>query len=299
MKERVGPLKDNVDFMIRFNGKEYVGICIFDPSVTREQQGEIEILFNKVLKKYNNQFDETEYIDIVVLIHAHGCVSTSKKTVVECEFVTTAKNVSILEAVPCGIINVTDELWHIEAREMYDEYRGSETFPSLEFIQILQTLFRKKKQIELKEKKGAMHDYIQKELESGDTTRIEKLNAFRRIQGWNLHTSKRFVNRHYRLDPKWEFSFVVIEDTKGHVGTGTQLKHHIANLNRKELVEYLFSLGYVHPLIIDNSCAGIYAESATSHRYTVRSASKSGKASMGGKRKSMKRPKIKKFIHFS
>ena len=56
----------------------------------------------------------------------------------------------------------------------------------------------------------------------------------------------------------------------------------------------------INPLIIDNTCGGVYADSATGSRYAARDARA---AARGGRktrrRKSLKRPKVKKLIHFS
>jgi len=250
---------------------------------------------------------KSETYDIVVLIQSHGCASTTTlKTLKVCNVIPIEKKkyVSFLEAVPCGVINYCDESWHKETREEYDRYRKiwDDPLPPKDLVLQLQRVFREQKQKELKDKKGSLRLGITRDLKL-DARTAEEARAYMRIPGWNLYTSnKNFLDRHYGLEKKWPFAFVVI-DCKDKSLIGTQLNRFLPSLDREELIKYLHSQGFEHPLIIDNSCAGVNSPSERDSRTAARCASEfrgSGKRTRRTKRKrrSMKRPKIKKFIYF-
>lgn len=130
-----------------------------------------------------------------------------------------------------------------------------------------------------------------------DDERSEKALAFKRIPGWEIRTlHEAYANREYEPDPTWPMHMIIIhtEDEKN-LPLNKNLSSDVKTpLSRKTLLDYLYEQCARHPLIIDNSCGDVYANSQTGERHAVK---ETKKAEQGGKRiRLTKRQKSKKNI---
>jgi hypothetical protein len=238
-----------------------------------------------------------ETYDVIVLVHLHGSYDSSEV----CELVPIPKDkhVTFLEAVPCGVRNITNTAWYDYTRGLLNSFIGI-FGPTKELAVQSQKVFRDIKQHELENEQSGMNTLL-KEMSQDD--RAEKALAFKRIPGWEIRTlHEDYANREYEPDPTWPMHMIVVYTEHEMLPLNTNLSSVVQKpFSRKTLLEYLYEQGATHPLIIDNSCGDVYANSPTGERYAVR---ESKKAEKGGtrrklKRKSMKRPKIQKLIYFT
>lgn len=54
----------------------------------------------------------SERYDVIVLVHLHGAYDLSKNEVCEVVPIPKDKYVTFLEAVPCGVRNITNRAWY-------------------------------------------------------------------------------------------------------------------------------------------------------------------------------------------
>lgn len=250
----------------------------------------------------DKKFSET--YDIVILAQTHGCYNNPNSCVPEGLPKTPyEKYVTFLEAVPCGVSNITYRNWHEKTLDTYERLKTT-LGPTKQLAEVLQYSLRYHKELQLKDLKSGYNQFLIPRLKGKDEEKKEMARAFIREPGWKLFTSSSsYANRHYGRDKDWPLSIVVIDCVRKEL-IGRQLHRDIPEdeFNRTGLLKFLFANGFKHPFIIDNSCGSIYG-TKSANRYASLTLKRSGLT--GGtrkrkhKRKSLKRPKVKKFIYFT
>jgi hypothetical protein len=234
---------------------------------------------------------ETRY-DVIVMLEGHGCYNTKDVGEIRlCNMVgvPSGMEATFLEAVPCGVSNFSEKDWSETTIKRCDQLKH--LGPTRLFALVLRELLKEEsldyvkkntKPLLLQESKIATIDHPERKF-------IKGMEDFARVVlddgAWELRTFKReYPDRSYTVTP------TVIHPP------GLTLD---VFKSRSSLLEHISSLGFTNPLIIDNTCGGVYADSPTGSRYAAREA----RAARGGRktrrRKSLKRPKVKKLIHFA
>jgi hypothetical protein len=296
---------DKVKVEITFDSV-FRGLCEFY-DVPEEEKVHIDETVHRVLDEVNMEFftehrqsnpqfkpwtEPTALYDVIILLYVHGVptlknVSVCSDTQVqECVLAKLPEDTSVtfLQASSCGVTNYTYNDWHASTRSKVDRViRNLGSTRAL--AEVLQTMLRADK----------LEFIATTEMDRFMETEPTKALAFKREPGWDLVTSnKHYVDRNYSIDPEWISMVVVYSDIK-QIPVDTNLKTHIpmspTGFNRTELLTYLFEQGARHPLIIDNSCAGVVG-TPTAQRYVVRSLPagvKGGKICKSRKNKHVKR----------
>lgn len=234
-----------------------------------------------------------ERYDVIVLVHLHGAYELSKSEVCEVVPIPKDKHVTFLEAVPCGVRNITNTAWYDYTRGLLNSFIGI-FGPTKELAVQSQKVLRDIKHHELENEKSGMNTLLKEMTHDG---LAEKASVFKEIPGWEIRSlHEYYANREYEPDPTWPMHMIVVYTEYASLPLNTNLSSVVQKpFSRKTLLDYLYEQGAIHPLIIDNSCGDVYANSPTGERYAVR---ESKKAEKGGtrrkksKRKSMKRPKV-------
>lgn len=297
------PIKEGINGMVQRI------ITDFNTKLREEESLTERIEASEQVKSTDKKLLET--YDIVILVQTHGCYNYPDRCVPE-ELPKTSyeKYVTFLEAVPCGVSNLTYRNWHEKTLATYERHRA--TFGSTKLLaQILQSSLRFDKELQLKNLKSGYNQFLIPRLKGKDEEEKEMARAFIREPGWKLFTSSSsYANRHYGRDKIWPLSIVVIDCVRKEL-IGRQLHRDIPEdeFSRKGLLKFLFANGFKHPLIIDNSCGSIYG-TESGKRYAILGLKRAGVTGGTRKRKnstrkrkqrkkSLKRPKVKKFIHFT
>uniref|UniRef100_A0A6C0HZS8 Uncharacterized protein n=1 Tax=viral metagenome TaxID=1070528 RepID=A0A6C0HZS8_9ZZZZ len=235
--------------------------------------------------------------DVIVVLEGHGCYNTQDVGEIRlCRMVGVPEGMeaTFLEAVPCGVTNFSEKDWAEKTIKRWEQFKDK-FGPTRKFAYLLREYLKEDTLEHVKEtttplllqerkKYPNKADHPQKVL-------IGHLEDFERLVlsdgAWEIRTFKReYPNRSYTVTPT-----VIYPE-------GLTLDGVFKS--RSSLLAYLSSMGFTNPLIIDNTCGGIYADSATGARFAGREARA---AARGGRktrrRKSLKRPKVKKLIHFS
>jgi hypothetical protein len=293
----------------------YQGTCTFhEPEIPPPIKEGINEMVQRIITDFNTKLREEESeasesdnplsktYDIVILVQTHGCYNNPERCVPE-ELPETPyeKYVSFLEAVPCGVSNITYRNWHEKTRDTYERLKKT-LGPTKTLAKVLQYSLRYDKELQLKDLTSGYNQFLIPRLKGRDEEKKEMARAFIREPGWKLFTSSSsYANRHYGRDKDWPLSIVVIDCVRKEL-IGRQLHRDIpeGQFNRRGLLQFLFANGFKHPLIIDNSCGSIHG-TKSANRYASLSLKRAGLT--GGtrkrKRKSLKRPKVKKFIYFT
>lgn len=221
-----------------------------------------------------------ERYDVIVLVHLHGAYDLSKSEVCEVVPIPKDKCVTFLEAVPCGVRNITNTAWYDYTRGLLNSFIGI-FGPTKELAVQSQKVLRDIKRHELENKQSGMNTLLEEMLQDD---REEKALAFKRIPGWEIRTlHEDYANREYEPDPTWPMHMIVVYTEHETLPLNTNLSSVVQKpFSRKSLLDYLYEQGAQHPFIIDNSCGDVYANSQTGQRYAVRETKKIEK---GGKRK--------------
>ena len=124
-----------------------------------------------------------ERYDVIVLVNLHGAYELSKEV---CEIVPIPKDkhVTFLEAVPCGVINITNTAWYDYTRGFLNSFIGI-FGPTKELVVQSQKVFRDIKQHELENEQSGMNTLLKEMLQDELS---EKALAFKRIPGWEIRT---------------------------------------------------------------------------------------------------------------
>lgn len=267
--------KDQVKPQIT-RGEMYEGTCTFiePPEIPADIKEKINRTVQQVITDLNQELIDqkeeqkeastkgplSETYDVVVLLQTHGRYDDPAKCVPETLPETSyEKYVSFLEAVPCGVLNLTLQNWHETTLAKYEMYKKDYGGSNKDLVNMLQYALRADKIAQLHLKNSSYNKFLLPSL-NGTKEEKEIARAFIRVPGWNLITSSSsYANRFYDREPNWPFSIVII-DCKRKEYIGTQLHQRIPakDLTRKGLLDYLFSQGFTHPLIIDNSCGIVY-----------------------------------------
>jgi hypothetical protein len=192
---------------------------------------------------------------------------------------------TFLQATLCGISNIEGP----EIRELIKEYLHPMIYAKTIDLQTLQQKLKNEKKRDLKT--GPFHKQL-------DRYGHAIASAFRGHDGWNILTNG-YLDREYQIDPEFgnppltvfyskldimtPANIRLLDDLILFLGqTHMNLKKSNVIIRRSELINYLHSLGYRHPLIIDVSCGDI-STSARRARRIAYEQRKQGRA--GGKRK--------------
>ena len=222
--------------------------------------------------------------DVIVMVEGHGCYNTKSVGEIRlCNMVRVPEGMhaTFLEAVPCGVTNFSEKDWAESTMEKCDQlkYLG----PTRRFVDQLQDYLKE-------EQKEYVKQYtipiLKRERKAGNTSDEEflrQMEAFARVDAWEIRNfTREYPDRSYTVTP------TVIYPEGLTLGSFK---------SRSSLLEYL-SREFTNPLIIDNTCGGVYADSPTGSRHAARDAKKLTRAGRK-RRKSMKRPKVKKLIYFA
>ena len=268
--------KDQVKPQIT-RGEMYEGTCTFiePPEIPGDIKEKINRMVQQVITDLNQELIDqkeeeskeasikgplSETYDVVILLQTHGRYDDPTKCVEETLPETSyEKYVSFLEAVPCGVLNLTLPNWHETTLEKYERYKDDYGGSNKDLAFMLQYALRSDKIAQLHLKNSSYNKFLVPNL-NGTKEQKEMARAFIRVPGWNLITSSSsYANRFYEREPNWPFSIVIIDcKKKDYIGMQLHQRIPAKDLNRKGLLDYLFSQGFTHPLIIDNSCGVVY-----------------------------------------
>jgi len=229
-----------------------------------------------------------EKYDVIILLHLHGAYDLTSKEDQVCEIVSIPedRHVTFLEAVECGVRNITNSAWYDYTRVLLNAF--IRIFSSTrELASNVQTILRDIKQQELKNEESGMNKLLNEMLQD---ERAIKASKFKEKKGWEIKTlHKSYANREYEPDPTWPMHMIVVYTEHESLPLNTNLSSVVEKpYSRKTLLTYLYEHGAIHPLIIDNSCGDVYAYSSTAERHAIRV---SKKTEEGGRK--TKRQKIK------
>jgi hypothetical protein len=223
---------------------------------------------------------EDDRYDVIVFVNLHGAYDLSKEQ--ECELVSIPEDyrVTFLEAVSCGVSNITNRAWYDYTREFINAFITI-FGPTRELAVQSQIVLRNIKQLELKNPKSGMNTLLKEMLHDARTVKAKK---FKDTPGWEIKTiNKDYANREYEQDPTWPMHMIVVYTEHETLPLNTNLSSKVLKpFSRKTLLDYLYEQGARRPLIIDNSCGDVCADSPTAERRAVREVSKNA---MGGRRK--------------
>ena len=235
--------------------------------------------------------------DVIVILDGHGCYNTKDVGEIRlCNMVgvPSGMEANFLEAVPCGVTNFSEKNWSDKIIQSWGESGKGRLGPGLAFAYLIQG-YLKQDAVDhvnkitiplLKQERGKYQPGKHPEEKL-----LKDMEDFARAvldgRAWEINTfTETYPDRSYTVTP-------TVIHPEGLTLDGVFK-------SRSSLLAYLSSRGFNNPLIIDNTCGGVYADSATGSRYAARDARA---AARGGRktrrRKSLKRPKVKKLIHFS
>lgn len=229
---------------------------------------------------------ERKEFDVIVMLEGHGCYNTKSAGEIRlCNMVGVPRGMeaTFLEAVPCGVTNFSNLDWGDTTSATCRAILET-TGPRQEFAVEIQKYLKNEKQKYIYER---THPILKQEKAKGTVDPILKDMAdFARVEGWEMHTyKKQYPDRSYTVTP----TVIYPQDLPLY-----EIK------TRSMLLDALSRLGFTNPLIIDNTCGGVDADSPTGARHAARMAKP---YSSGGRktrrRKLTKRPKVKKLIHFA
>ena len=258
------------------------------------------------IESSNRELPDEVLYDIVVFVNTHGsttlsavdpaqkCADDTFEIGPDGKVVTTSGNIPILTpprnkqvtfltAKQIGIDNIK----HDELREVQSYITHViKTTGTLNIVD-LQKWFQKRKHeryYRISEKKAKIF-----EAKFGK----EAFQEENHYKGWTI-TQERYADRIYVPDPNWNPKIAILgvkRDTELTADTPdlfervmgfnrrssmtTKSEHLRPHIYRSELLNFLYTYGYTHPLVIDSSCGGLYTltpPNARSRRYTKNSA---------------------------
>ena len=229
---------------------------------------------------------EAEKYDVIILLHLHGSYDLTGKEDQVCEMVPIPedRHVTFLEAVECGVRNITNSAWYDYTRMVLNAFIRIFHPPTRELATNVQTFLRDIKQQELRNVESGMNKLLNEMLQD---ERAGKAAKFKEKKGWEIKTLNKFyANREYEPDSKWPMHMIVVYTEHESLPLNTNLSSVVEKpFSRKGLLTYLYDHGATHPLIIDNSCGDVYAYSSTAERYAIREAKKT---EVGGRKRKIK-----------